>query len=398
MILWMMPDGATRTQEMINNFLEPFKKANPDIPIEIRVINRRTLWAKIFTLKNSCALDESPDLIAFPHYWTELLVQSGALENLTALDKSIRVDNCLDSLKPHCYKKGTPDIYSMPWWFDISALHYREDHLKLITDNPQKLLSTWAGLLDACKALKEHFEGIEGYYPIQNSDWRGTLSNRGVLPCLWSRSAQMVHAGGINGVGEPVFEQGLSDYIELALKNYMPILRERSSIGNITSGRASMILSRRNGLSTFEMPVNTLSIPRSGANYANYLGGVNLGIIKSNRERDNALSLLKWITSAENQIKYARAAEGFPALEEELRSFISSLPPRIKNYTQIIADSQTLPGLMATGALMEVLGELLSAAATAVVSGRYTKDLLAAEIKKAKAGTDDIIRLYGEQE
>jgi len=402
MIFWMMPDGATRTQQMMDDFLKPFKKANPDIDIKITVINRHTLWGKIFTLKNSCPHEEMPDLIALPHYWTELLIQTGVLENLSALDKTIRVDDCAEFLKPHCFKKDSSDIYSVPWWFDISALHYREDHLKLITDNPQKLLSTWAGLLDACKALKENFEGSEGYFPIQNSDWRGTLSNRGLLPLLWSRGANVIDAAGSNGVSEPAFGQAVADYTELALKNYMPILRERSSIGNITSGRASMVIARRHGLTMYEgahkdLPVNTLSIPRAGANYVNYLGGVNLGVTKVGRASSHALKLLKWMALPANQIKYARAAEGFPAQAAALESFISSSPERVKNYRQIIADSQTLPGQMATGTFMEVLGELLSAVSTAAASGLYTKDFLGAQIKKAKEEVDDIIRLYGER-
>jgi ABC-type glycerol-3-phosphate transport system substrate-binding protein len=402
MIFWMMPDGAARTKEMMNNFLEPFNKENPDISVDVRVINRHTLWARIFTLKHEGLHEECPDLIAIPHYWTQLMAVTGLLENLTEMDKTIRVDDCLDPLRAHSYKADSADIYSCPWWFDISALHYREDHLKLISPEPRKLLSTWSGLLEACALLKEHFAGTEGYYPVQNSDWRGALSNRGVLPCLKSRGAYIISEDGKTcGFGEPAFERGLEDYIELALRKYMPILKERSSLGNVNSGRSSIAITRRQGVGMFgggnqDLPVATVGVPRAGAHYANYLGGVNLGITKKGAHKQNALKLLKWLTGVESQAKYAAGTEVFPALDASFQNFLLSSPRRIQSYAQIIADCFTLPSCMAAGTVMEVLGSLLGAVSTAVVRNEYGKSFLQSEIKKAKEEADNILRLYGD--
>ena len=401
MIFWIMPDNGVHTQDVMESFLAPFKKENPAVPINIRVINRRTLWGRIFTLKQAVSGEEQPDLLAFPNYWTQLLAQTGMIENLTGLDKTLRVDCCLDILKPHAYKQGGADIYSMPWWFDVSALHYREDHLKQISANPGELLSTWPGLLEACRLLKEHFKDIEGYFPVQNSDWRGTLSNRGALPCLFSRGARVISEDGkASDIREAAFEHGLEDYLELALKNYMPVLRERSSKGNIVSGRSSISITRRQGTGILESGttgsgVQTISVPRSGANYVNYLSGINLAIVKTGRDGQNALKLLKWITRPENQLKYAAASEVFPANESSLESLLLSSPQRIKSYSRIIAQSATLPNRTASGALMEVLAELLDAASAAVVKHSYNKNLLKAGIKKAAVEIDNILRLYG---
>ncbi len=225
MILWMMPDNATHTQAVMESFLEAFKSENPGIEVKIKIINRRTLWARIFTLKHEIGHEDYPDLVAIPHYWTALLNKANMILNLTELDKTLRVDNCLDPLKPHCYKKDSVDIYSYPWWMDITALHYRNDHLKLISDDPAKLLSTGGGLLQACGELKKYFEGAEGYMPMQNSDWRGSLSHRSVLPCLWGRGADLFNIkDGSCGFGTKEFEEGMSDFINLAAKEYMPIL------------------------------------------------------------------------------------------------------------------------------------------------------------------------------
>jgi ABC-type glycerol-3-phosphate transport system substrate-binding protein len=382
-------------------FIEPFKEANPDISVTIRVINRRTLWVKVFALSHEIPGDEIPDIIAMPHYWTQLLAGSGVLENLTELDKTLRVDNCLDPLKPHSYKNGSADVYSMPWWFDVSVLHYREDHLKLISKEPRQLLSTWRGLLEACGMLKEHFEGVDGYYPVQNSDWRGILSNRGALPCLWSRGAVVISEDGKTAdFDSAAFERGLEDYIELALKKYMPVLMERNSLGGISFGKSSIVITRRQSASMFErgagnISLKTLSVPKTGDSYVNYLGGVNLGIIRNGADKNSALKFLKWISSAENQIKYASVTEVFPAAEESFENFLLVSPERMQNYNQIIAQSASLPNRMVAGTVMEVLGELLMSVVSAIVTDKYSKDFLKSGLKNAAREVSNILSLYG---
>ncbi len=402
MIFWMMPDSSVQTKAVMEEFLLPFKRENPDADIEIKVIPRRTLWMKMFALKHEIGQPDCPDIIAIPHYWTQLLTKANALVNLTELDKTLRVDNCLDPLKPHCYKQDSVDIYSYPWWFDITALHYREDHLKLITDNPEEQLSTWAGFLDAAQKLKEYFNENEGYMPVQNTDWRGSLSHRAVLPCLWSKGAYILNMQtNTAGFGDPLFREGMQDFIDLAVKHYMPILVERSSLGTISSGKASMVMSRKQGLSAFEgantdVKVKTLPIPTTGNIKVNYLGGVNLAIVRGGRNTEQALNLLKWLTKGENQIKYSALTEVFPAKEAAFESFLLSSPHRIQNYTNIIANARTLPNHLATGTLMEIMANIMTTIASAIVQGKYTKEELRIQLKRAEAEAKNILTIYND--
>lgn len=402
MILWMMPDNATHTQAVMEKFLEAFKKENPGIEVNIKVINRRTLWARIFTLKHEIGHEDYPDLVAIPHYWTALLNKANMILNLTELDKTLRVDNCLDPLKPHCYKKDSVDIYSYPWWMDITALHYRNDHLKLISDNPSELLSTWPGLLHACAELKKYFEGTEGYMPMQNSDWRGSLSHRSVLPCLWGRGADLFNIkDGSCGFGTKEFEEGMADFVNLAAKEYMPILTERSSIGNISAGKSSLIITRKQGISIFEgrhkdFDVQTLPVPKTGSNYINYLSGVNFVIPRGSDKPEDALTLLKWITRPENQVEYASKTEVFPAAESGFEKFLLSSPQRLRNYTNIIAGARTLPNHIATGTIMEVMANIMSVVGSSIIMHKYGPETLKEQLNKAKEEVEAILSLYNE--
>lgn len=401
MIFWIMPDNAERTHSVMDDFLKDFKKENPSIDIEVKVINRATLWNKIFTLRHLVRSGKGPDIIAMPHYWTELLIKAGVLVNLTEFDKTFRVDNYLELLHSHCYRKGTSDIYSIPWWFDITALHYREDHLSQITKNPQELLSTWQGMLEACKMLKERFSDTEGYFPMQNSDWRGSLSHRAVLPCIWSKGGFLMdEKENLSGFNVPQTKQGIEEFVKLATNGYMPILRERSSLGTISSGLASMIMTRRQGIAMFEgqkanFEVKTLPIPRTGENYVNYLDATCLALIKGQHQEEAAL-LLKWLTTAENQIKYASVTEVFPALEASFENFLISSPARVQNYTKILASARTLHNHIASGTLMEMLGEIMTNTASDIVRNTYSGSKLEEYLLKEQKEADDILSLYNE--
>lgn len=403
MIFWMMPDNSTQTQRMMEKFLVDFKKCNPGLTINIKVINRRTLWTRMFTLKHEIGREGCPDIIAFPHYWTGLLVKANILANLTELDKSLRVDDCLDPLRPFCYKKDSTDIYSYPWWTDITALHYREDHLKLITDNAEELLSTWGGFMQACQMLKEHFAGQEDYYPVQNNDWRGSLSYRSALHCVWGYGADLFNEeGDVSGLKDDGFCKGLQDFINLALKGYMPILKERSSTGAISRGKASIMLTRRQGIGMFEgnneasFVVKTLPVPRTGADPINYMSGVNLGIIRGSRDTRAALDLIKWLTRPEKQVEYASATEVFPALGGSFESFLLASPRRIRNYAHIIAGARTMRNHIASGTVMEIVGNIMSKAASAIVMDKYNPYSLKEELKKADEEVNNILHLYNE--
>ncbi len=400
MIFWMLPDTGLETADVMNGFLRDFLRQNPDINLDVQIINRRTLWTKIFTLKHDIGKEGCPDLIAFPHYWTEILATAKLLEPLKKFDKNISVSEVIDPLRPHCFSNVTKEIYSFPWWLDITALHYREDHLKAVTVNPEEALSTWQGMLDICSKLKEHFNDVDDYFPVQNSDWRGSLSHRAVLPCLWGRGAELFTQDMQNsGFSSTAFQEGMQDFIDLALKGYMPILRERSSIGNISAGKSSLIITRRQNISMFEresFKVKTLPIPKTAKKIVNYLGGTNLGILRESKESKAAYTLLKWLTRPDKQVSYASKAEVFPAFEGAFENFLLASPQRVQNYTNIIASARTLPNHIVTGAVMEIMANVMGAVSSAILMRKYTPELLKQELKKADRDVQEILRLYSD--
>ncbi len=399
MIIWVMPDAGDKTKETYTAFLSLFKKENPHISVSMRVFTRNVLWRRMFAIKNPTHEEEVPDIVQIPHYWTALLVREGVAENLSALDPGLSLASCLAPLKNHCYQPGTKELYSYPWWFDISALHYREDHLKLVTNQPEKDLSTWPGFLQICAALRAQFKDVPGYYPVQNSDWRGSLSMRSALPCVWGRGVDLLTPDlKRTSVATKAFKEGIRDYVNLALENYMPILRERGSLGTIVSGQASLMISRKQGVGSFDarrgIPVRTLPVPATGDTSAAYLSGMNWFINVRSQHKKEALSFLKFCARPDIQAYLAKTLEVFPAFEDAVELFVLSSPKRLHAYERILPTAKTLPNMTITGTIMEILKRILAVCATQIVEGRFTQASLDRELDMASKEIEYLLSVY----
>lgn len=399
MILWVMPDAGSQTKTTYKKIVERFTKEHPGTDVTVRVLTRNILWKKAFTLKYPAPHESIPDLIQIPHYWTALLTRAGVAENLSKLDPSLSLSQCLVPLRPHCYKPGTKDIYSYPWWFDMSALHYRADHLKKVSASPEEELATWEGLLDICARLQHYFREVEGYYPIQNSDWRGTLSTRSTFTEVWGRGADLFTAD-LKGtlIGTAAFKQGVKDYITLALKNYMPILRERGSLGTMLTGKASLFISRKQGAANFGGEkgghIHTIAVPRTGAEPQAYLSGMNLMINTAGKDKETALKFIKWCTRPDNQVSYAEMMEVFPVMEESFERLIFSSSKRLHTYSGILASARTLPNITITGTAVEILNAVLAICATQIVEGRFDPSALDSALDSAAKEVQYLLSLY----
>ena len=126
------------------------------------------------------------------------------------------------------------------------------------------------------------------------------------------------------------------------------------------------------------------------------MSGVNLGIVRGSANIQPALDLIKWLTRPEKQIEYASMTEVFPALEGSFESFLLASPQRIRNYAHIIAGARTMRNHIASGTVMEVLGNIMSKAASAIVMNQYSPEILKSELKKGDEEVNNILHLYNE--
>lgn len=402
MKFWMMPDSGSNTRRDFEDFLKEFEEIHPEIEVNVEVFTRNTLWKNLFHLIFEPSSHELPDVVEIPHSWTHMLIKANFLEELSFFDPGLSLAKYLPPLIPHSYKKGTKDIYSVPWWMDITAMHYREDHLRKITKTPEEELSTWEGMLRICAKLKERFAASPNYFPLQNSDWRGSLSIRSVLPCIWSRGTDLFTADYAScRFREEEFVNALEDYIKLATHNYMPVLRERGSAGTMLSGKASIFISRRQSFNIFEnkkksFKIKTLPVPPPGKEEFSFISGINLAVPRASENKKDAMTFIKWLTAPRQQARYASLMEVFPALEDKFEDMVFAAGPGMATYAKIVSRARALQEHTVSAAATKILNEVLDGAAVAVVNGKYRREELERALDFAARQTDYLLDLYKE--
>lgn len=399
MKIWILPDSGLATVSNFETLLKPFREQNPGIEVEVSVINRRAMWQRMFSLIKNVHTEENPDIIEFPHYWTALFSKLGALKELTGLIDDVNKD-WLDPLTSHIYMPHTDKIFSLPWWMDLTALHYREDHLKEITSNPADVLASWDGFLDMCQELKAK-RTTPGYYPLESSNSLGTLTLRETLPNIWNRGGSVFSKDSLTAtLNDHEAISGIEDYIYLLLKEYMPLMSERGALGTVIEGRASMHISRRQSISTAsdyegEFPLKTVPFPAQLFGAYSYMSCYNLGIAQNSANSQDALKLIKFLLLDENQVEYSKKIKAFPCTNSGFEKFIFSSNDRMHTYSSIAAGARVLPNYMVCATYVQSADAALHKIAADIGRHKYSPSNLVAELNKVCEEANYLISIYG---
>lgn len=402
LVFWLLPNSGLETMSHLNAIIGKFNTFYPEIRVKPHVLTDKTLWQRLFLSRREDPGFELPDIVEIPHHWTALFSKLGMLENLTGLDPSLSVENCILPLKSHCFMPGSKDIYSLPWWMSVTALHYRVDHLFKVTDNPENLLKTWDGLLSACSELKKKFRARD-YFPVANSSLRGLLTLREVLPFIWERGGDLFDAQLKRpAIYEEVVIKGVEDFLVLFERGFMPLMRERGSLGTMAEGKASMVLTRRQSEAVFDESVRTplilktLPFPGRKTSSISIMTSYNLVILKSGGRKKRALELVKWLCSDEYSTQYSKLIKAFPCSTEGFEKFIFSSQERMKTYAEIVAKAKCLPSSVVCATYVGILDEILAYVCWEMVKGRYSRSLLIKQLKKAQIEIEYLLSLYGD--
>jgi len=402
MRFWILPNSGLETVSHMRLLLDYFRSQRPDLEIEITVLTRQSLWQKLFLCQRGLLpAAQRPDIVQIPHYWTALFSRLGLLENLSLLLPSLCDDCLLEPLRANCYMPGSSDIYSYPWWMDVSALHYRVDHLENLGIEPEKAMATWDGFLKVCGMLQQK-RGGHNYFPLENANIKGTMTARDVLPFIWNRGGDIFSTDMMRStIHREEVLRGIEDYLNLFRRGYMPLMREKGSIGTLSQGRASMSISRRLSPITQSeaagnrLMVRTIPIPGDIFGSQSFLSSYNLAILASSQHKEDAAGLLRWMTAEENMSRYCNLVQAFPCTAAGFEKFIFSSSERMGTYAQIVAGAKALPNMTVCGTYMEIIDEVLDRISHDLAAERFSSSLLLREMVKVQVEVDFLISLYG---
>ncbi|WP_449355218.1 ABC transporter substrate-binding protein [Virgibacillus natechei] len=304
--------GLPQTREVVENAVESFEEANPNITVELQGVGWEQAYQKLVTGFQS---GESPDVFYGGTRWVPAFQAMEAIMPLSEY-ASDKIQEYPESLRSAGMVGD--EIYAIPRGFSSRALYYRSD---LIEEPP----STWGELVDTAKQVQEENDDVYGF---------GIGGASGVV----STTTQYFNYAMQNG-GEIFDDEGnvqinsqenveaLEFYRDLYTKHevtpnpldntreQLPILFKEGRLAMFVSGpfaRGIMEIEQDDE----ETPFNVAPLPE-GNQMGNVLVSDSLMISADTEHPEASWKFIEHLTSLEEQTKYDKGEGVVPILTEE---------------------------------------------------------------------------------
>ncbi len=253
-------------------------------------------------LKQKVALDSKNaegayDLMMIDDPWMPEFSETDLLLNLTAEGYEEDTDFVTKSMDIGRYPYASGDIFALPFAGNVTLLFYNQEVLDSIK---AEVPDNWADTLKVAQKAEE--SGKVGYVV------RGQQGNPIVgdyMPVLWAYGGDIFDKEGNVVVDSPEALAALELYIELYEngENY----EKNDLVAAVSEGNAAMSLGWPSWYITGEnasagyAPIPAKVEESSEANSAGVIGNWMMGVTKNTTNKELAIELVKYLTSAETQ-------------------------------------------------------------------------------------------------
>ncbi|WP_347040942.1 sugar ABC transporter substrate-binding protein [Brachybacterium nesterenkovii] len=332
--------------EKLPELLKGFQEENPDCKVSVTAVPWDSAHDK-FT--SAIAAGTAPDVAQVGSTWMSEFVGLKALQPVPEeIDLSGFFEGAQKSVTVEDVK------YGVPWYVETRVVYYRKDLAEAagITEAP----TDWDTYKTMVKALKDN--GAAWGTALQPG---GKGSWESVMPFVWSNGGSVIS----EDLSEFTFEsdentEALAFYQSFfteGLANKAPA--EGTTEQDFVSGAAPMFISgpwmmsgvEKLGGDGFADKYGVFQIPKKESS-TSFLGGANLGVFDSTKNRDAAWKLVQYLAEPEVQAQWFTISTDLPAVEkawddesvggnekfdvfhEQLKSAIA--PPAVGTWEQVI--------------------------------------------------------------
>jgi len=323
MLIWLLADPDAEKFTGFRNLLNSFSAHYPGIKTEFRVFTRRSMWRNLFAHLRDSKNRESADIMELPHSWTAVFAKLGLLAEMAGLVESFNPARYPDFLKNCFIPKDGGIAYSAPWWMEAPALFYRSDEFKKRGLRAETDLLDWRGFMGACERLSAGTRR-RGFYPVMYGSGRMNASH--ALPCVWNRGGDLFSED-LNRctLNKEEAVKGLEDYLEPALKGYLPLFSDsvleggpfyEDSTAMVLGTRPPAAPGRKSSFTPVRLP---------GTRKHEQILGYNLAAAAGSPNLKEAGLFLKWALSADNCRSFASSFGVFPCLKPALEETLEDM-------------------------------------------------------------------------
>ncbi len=370
--IWVMPNSPRPVKDL-EVLLKLFEETHPNIKVEITSID----WASAWTKLNAAAISgEAPDITQLGTTWVGVVSAMGALSDLSG--KVAEVGG-KDAFLPAAWASsgilGSGKVTSVPWFVDARAVYYRTDVFEKL-GLTEADIATWEKFDATLKKIRDARLVINGKaiaplgMPGKN-DWN-VLHN--VAPWIWASGGDMLSPDHKTAaLSSKAAKDGVKFLVGFVAKGYIPksclelntaqvsakfndgeyaiYFDTPAQIKNLTTpteqgGAAGSIAAQNLGVAMF---------PQGPAGRFTFFGGSNLSIFKSSKHQAEAWELVKFLTSKDAQLAYAKVTGFIPARKDCFSDPYFTKDPKLALFIKAVAFGRTYPCIAAWGPIEPIL-------------------------------------------
>lgn len=406
---WFISSNNSYMNDVITLFVDLFEKNHPRIKINLERKNWNTVWEELLDSKETT---QAPDIVQIGSTWVSYLGQHDYL--LALNDKVDEVGGAAafeESIFKSCVLPKTGEINALPWFIDTRGFYYRDDILATHNLTP-KDVSTWDLLIESCKKIN-NFEINHKNIPALGlgSGLKSAELLHNVMPFVWSAGGDIYNEDTREVVVNSAETlKGMEFFFDLFKQGFVPLHCLQLDPAQLTveyfQGAFSLCVT--NVIDVFSMAYSesfynidiakhcqAVTFPTGPKGGYSFAGGSALGILKNSTVIAEAWEFIKFLTSVEAQIYYAKSCGAIPAVKKAFQSRYFLTNQKFAAFKEILKTARYYPVLSQWGKIEEIMVNSLFKIYYEVAQnqGKYDKLSLRREMNQAAGLIKEILKL-----
>jgi multiple sugar transport system substrate-binding protein len=327
--LWIMnngPDPVKDTQRLV----QPFEQKT-GVKVDVQLVGWDVQFDRI---RNAAVSGEGPDLTQAGTTQVPFFAALGGFEDLTDRTKDLGGSGAYpEGVWATTQVQGQEGTWATPWFTEARAIYYRKDVLEKAGIDPKTAFADWDSFRTTLQTIKEKVPEIDGK-PIQPFGTPGKKAFdlvHHVMPFVWDAGgAELNEDASKSTIASPEAQQGVKFFADLfkdGLADKAQLERDGTQVENqFKAGRLAVWMGGPWVLQSSEREdddkwveaarqnVGVAPMPSgpSGKGYT-FVGGSNLMMFKSSKNKNEAWALLKYLSEPKVQTEYAALMGMFPS-------------------------------------------------------------------------------------
>jgi multiple sugar transport system substrate-binding protein len=355
--LWIMPNGP-QPQEDMEAALKPFTQQT-GINVDVEVVG----WdVQLDRIRNAAVSGEGPDVTQAGTTQVPFFAALGGFEDLSGrVDEIGGEEAYADGVWKTTQVVGRDGVWAVPWFTEARVIYYRKDVLTKAGVDEATAFADWDAFRNTLQAIKDKVPEIGGQEiaPFGSPGKKAFDLVHHVMPFVWDAGgAELSEDATKSTINSQQAVDGvtfMADLVKDGLYNPSELERDGTQVENqFKGGKLAVWMGGPWVLGSVERSDDENWVPAARKNVGlapmpkgpggeayTFVGGSNLMMYKSSKNKNEAWELIKFLSQDQVQTDYAAIQGMFPARVEPQQAYGESNGENFKAVFQAIQQGRT---------------------------------------------------------